>query len=51
MIILGVILIVLGFLIGIPVLYTIGIVLAVAGVILAVLGGTGRKVGGRGHWF
>ncbi|UOZ04082.1 MULTISPECIES: DUF6131 family protein [unclassified Amycolatopsis] len=51
MIILGVILIVLGFLIGIPVLYTIGIVLAVAGVILAVLGGTGRKVGGRGHWY
>ncbi|MEU7787850.1 MULTISPECIES: hypothetical protein [unclassified Amycolatopsis] len=51
MIILGVILIILGFVIGIPVLYTIGIVLAVAGVALAILGGTGRKVGGRAHWF
>ncbi|HWC80285.1 MAG TPA: hypothetical protein VG756_10010 [Pseudonocardiaceae bacterium] len=51
MIVLGVILLVIGFVIGIPVLYTIGIVLAVIGVVLAVLGGTGRKVGGRAHWF
>lgn len=51
MIVLGVILLVIGFIIGIPVLYTIGIVLAVIGVILAVLGGTGRKVGGRAHWY
>jgi hypothetical protein len=50
-IVLGVILLVIGFIIGIPVLYTIGIVLAVIGVILAVLGGTGRKVGGRAHWY
>lgn len=50
-IILGVILLVIGFIVGIPVLYTIGIVLAVAGVVLAILGGTGRKVGGRAHWF
>ncbi|MDT8914487.1 hypothetical protein [Amycolatopsis sp. PS_44_ISF1] len=51
MIILGVILLIIGFIVGIPVLYTIGIILAVAGVILAVLGGTGRKIGGRAHWF
>ncbi|MEU4253773.1 hypothetical protein AB0F15_40915 [Amycolatopsis sp. NPDC026612] len=51
MIVLGVILIILGFVIGIPVLYTIGIVLAVAGVILAIVGGTGRKIGGRAHWY
>jgi hypothetical protein len=50
-IVLGVILVVLGFIIGIPVLYTIGIVLLVAGVILAVVGGTGRRVGGRAHWY
>jgi hypothetical protein len=48
---LGVILLVIGFIIGIPVLWTIGIVLLVAGLILAVLGGTGRKVGGRAHWY
>lgn len=51
MIVLGVILLVIGFIIGIPVLYTIGIVLAVAGIILAILGGTGRRVGGRAHWY
>lgn len=48
---LGVILLVIGFIVGIPVLWTIGIVLAVVGLILAVVGGTGRKVGGRAHWF
>jgi hypothetical protein len=51
MIILGVVLIVIGFLVGIPVLYTIGIVLAVVGVVFAILGGTGRAIGGRAHWF
>jgi hypothetical protein len=51
MIVLGVILLIIGFIVGIPVLYTIGIVLAVAGVILAVLGGAGRRVGGRAHWY
>jgi hypothetical protein len=50
-IVLGVILLVLGFIIGIPVLYTLGIVCLVVGVILAVLGGTGRRVGGRAHWY
>jgi hypothetical protein len=50
-IVLGVILLVLGFIIGIPVLYTLGIVLLVVGVILAVMGGTGRRVGGRAHWY
>lgn len=51
MIVLGVILLVIGFIIGIPVLYTIGIVLAVAGVVLAILGGAGRRIGGRAHWY
>jgi hypothetical protein len=50
-IVLGVILLVVGFIVGIPVLYTIGIVLAIAGVALAVLGGTGRRIGGRAHWY
>lgn len=51
MIVLGVILLVIGFIVGIPVLYTIGIVLAVVGAILAILGGTGRRIGGRAHWY
>jgi hypothetical protein len=51
MITLGVILLIVGFIFSIPVLWTIGIVLLVVGAILAILGGTGRKVGGRAHWF
>lgn len=51
MITLGVILIVVGFLIKIPILYTIGIVLLVIGLILIVLGRMGRAVGGRNHYY
>jgi cell division protein FtsW (lipid II flippase) len=51
MIVLGVILLIVGFLLGIPILWTIGIVLAVVGAVFAILGGTGRRVGGRAHWF
>ncbi|GAB3746164.1 hypothetical protein GCM10027598_83920 [Amycolatopsis oliviviridis] len=51
MIILGVILIVVGFIASIPVLYSIGIALAVIGIILAVLGNTGKAIGGRAHWY
>jgi hypothetical protein len=50
-IVLGVILLVIGFLANISILWTIGIVLIVAGAVLAILGGTGRRVGGRAHWY
>jgi hypothetical protein len=51
MLILGLILLLLGFLLGVPVLWTIGIVLLVVGAVLFLLGSTGRAVGGRRHWF
>ena len=51
MIILGLILTVVGVLVGIPVLYIIGIILLVIGVILALFGLTGRAIGGRWHYF
>jgi hypothetical protein len=50
-IILGIVLLVLGFLLKISILWTIGIILVVVGAILAVLGGTGRAIGGRRHWY
>jgi hypothetical protein len=50
-IILGVILIILAYLIDIPLLYTIGAILAVVGVILWILGSVGRAVGGRRHYW
>ncbi|MFZ2529165.1 MAG: DUF6131 family protein [Rhodococcus sp. (in: high G+C Gram-positive bacteria)] len=51
MIILGLILLVVGFLTGISILWTLGIILVVVGVILALVGTTGRAVGGRQHWY
>ncbi|MCD0483680.1 DUF6131 family protein [Streptacidiphilus sp. ASG 303] len=51
MIILGVILLVVGFLTGISILWTIGIILLVIGVVLMLLGATGRAVGGRKHYW
>lgn len=51
MITLGVILLIIGFIAKISILWTIGIVLVVIGLVLVVLGRTGRKVGGRAHYF
>jgi hypothetical protein len=48
---LGVVLLVVGIIIGQPILVTIGIILVVVGLILAVLGTMGRAVGGRRHYF
>lgn len=51
MIILGIILMLIGFLVNIPILWTIGVVLLVIGLVLFVLGATGRAVGGRKHYY
>ncbi|TGB03213.1 hypothetical protein E4099_19840 [Streptomyces palmae] len=51
MIILGVILLVVGFVTGIAILWTIGIILAAIGLILWVLGAVGHAVGGRRHYW
>ena len=51
MIVLGIILLVIGFVARLPILWTIGIVVLVIGAILAVRGMAGREIGGRRHWF
>jgi hypothetical protein len=51
MIILGILLLVIGFVAGIAILWTIGIVVVIIGVILALLGMAGHAVGGRRHYF
>jgi hypothetical protein len=48
---LGVILLVIGFVVSIPVLWSIGIILVVVGAILALLGTAGREIGGRRHYY
>ena len=51
MIILGLILLVLGYFLGLQILYYLGGLLLIVGVVLVVLGGTGRAIGGRRHYF
>jgi hypothetical protein len=50
-IVLGVILLVIGFIAGISVLWTIGIALVLIGAVLALLGRAGTTIGGRAHWY
>ena len=51
MIILGIVLLLLGFILSIPLLWTLGIIVIVIGAVLYVLGATGRAVGGRNHYW
>ena len=51
MIILGLILLIVGFVAHVAILWTIGIVVVVIGAILALLGTAGHAVGGRRHYF
>lgn len=51
MIVLGIILLVIGYLVGFAILSTIGIILVVVGIILWILGSVGHKVGGRRHYW
>jgi len=50
MLILGVILIIIGYVTGISIIYTIGYILAVIGLVLLVLSFAGHAVGGR-RWY
>ncbi len=51
MFILGIILIIIGAVLNIPILYSIGVVLALIGAVLWLLGSMGRAVGGRSHYW
>jgi hypothetical protein len=51
LIILGVILLIIGFIAQVAIIWTIGIIVVVVGAILALLGSTGHAVRGRRHYF
>ena len=51
MFLLGLLLLILGFVLGIQILWVIGIVLIVLGLVAGVGGYVGHPVGGRRHWF
>jgi hypothetical protein len=50
-IVLGIVLLVIGFVAKIAILWTLGIILLVIGAILMLLGATGRAIGGRRHYY
>jgi hypothetical protein len=50
MIVLGIVLLIIGFLASIPIVWTLGIIAIVIGLILAIAGGMGHAVGGR-RWY
>lgn len=51
MLILGLVLLIIGIIVPIPILETIGIILLIIGAILWVLGGVGHPVAGRRYWW
>ena len=51
MIVLGVVLLIIGFVAKIAIIWTLGIVAVVVGAILAIAGTTGRAIGGRRHYW
>lgn len=51
MIILGLVLLLIGFVSGIAFLWTIGMLLLIIGLVLWVLGAVGHAVGGRRHYY
>jgi hypothetical protein len=51
MIIVGIIVLLLGLLLGVEILWAIGLVLVVIGAALWIAGSAGRAVGGRRHYY
>jgi hypothetical protein len=51
MIILGVVLLLIGFVAKVAIIWTLGIIAVVIGGVLALLGATDRAIGGRRHYF
>jgi len=50
-IVFGLVLMLIGFIANIPILWSIGIIVAVVGLVLLMLGSMGRAVGGRRHYY
>jgi uncharacterized membrane protein HdeD (DUF308 family) len=51
MIVVGLLLLLIGFIAKIAILWTLGVIVLVVGVALMILGAVGHAVGGRRHYF
>jgi hypothetical protein len=47
----GLVLLIIGFITGIPILWTLGMILLLVGLVFWILGSMGRAVGGRRHYY
>jgi hypothetical protein len=51
MITVGIVLMIIGFLTGIAILWSLGVIIVIVGLVLWLLGALGHAVGGRRHYF
>lgn len=51
MIVIGLVLMLIGFLTKIVILWSLGILVAIVGLVLLLLGAAGREIGGRRHYY
>ncbi len=51
MIIIGAILMLVGFILGVPILWSVGVIVLIIGIVLWLLGSSGHMVGGRRHYY
>ncbi len=51
MIVVGVVCLLLGYFLAVPILETLGVIVLVIGVVLLLLGGIGHPVAGRRYWW
>jgi hypothetical protein len=51
MLIAGVVILLLGLVLGIPFLWTLGVIVAIVGAVFWVLGSVGRPIAGRRHYW
>jgi hypothetical protein len=51
MIVVGLVLLLLGLLLAVPILWSLGVIVLIIGLVLMVLGSTGRAIGGRRHYW
>lgn len=51
MTVLGLVLLVVGFVANIAILWTLGLVVLIVGVVLGIAGHSGHQVAGRKHWY
>jgi uncharacterized membrane protein HdeD (DUF308 family) len=51
MILLGIVLLIIGFIVTLPFIWTLGVIVVVIGLVLAITGHAGHQLAGRSHWY